>query len=293
MKILVADDDEVVRLALRSLLTQRGWEVVTASNGEEAYALLQQDDAPLLALVDWMMPGLSGVELCRKVRASDKSRRTHMIMLTGRREKDDMVTGLDSGADDFIAKPFNINELNARVRAAERLVSQLERLRIRANVDELTGILSRAAIREILQHALDEAVRNGSALSIIIGDADRFKEVNDRHGHPVGDSVLRELAKRLRAPLRQQDWIGRFGGEEFLAVLPGCGLQHAVTVAERVRLNVCATPFETPAGMLSVTVSLGVASSTGAAAADRERLLEDADKALYRAKQGGRNRIDY
>jgi diguanylate cyclase (GGDEF)-like protein len=293
MKILVADDDEVVRLALRSLLTQHGWEVVTASNGEEAYALLQQDDAPLLALVDWMMPGMSGVELCRKVRASDKSRRTHMIMLTGRREKDDMVTGLESGADDFISKPFNINELNARVRAAERSVSQLERLRIRANVDELTGVLSRAGISEILQHALDDAVRNGGALSIIIGDADRFKEVNDRHGHPVGDSVLQELAERLRAPLRQQDSIGRFGGEEFLAVLPGCALQDAVTVAERVRLNVCATPLETTAGMLCVTVSLGVASSTGAAAADRQRLLEDADKALYRAKQGGRNRIDY
>jgi two-component system, cell cycle response regulator len=291
VKILVVDDNAELRLIIEALLTQHGWEVVTATNGDEAYAFLQKDDAPPLAIVDWMMPGMSGPELCRKLRESDETGRTYILMLTGRRETDDMVTALDSGADDFIAKPFNVDELQARLRAAQRLIIQREQLRTQANIDELTGILNRAAIRETLSRALEQASRENTAVSVVVCDADRFKQVNDAYGHPVGDAVLRGLAKRLRAVLRPNDAVGRYGGEEFLIVLPGSWLENAMAVAKRLRENVCGEPLQTSAGLLPMTVSLGVASGNG----DNltlDNLISEADQALYLAKQRGRNRVE-
>ena len=237
MKILLVDDDADTRFALSMLLAQCGWEVRTATDGEQAYALLQEDDAPRLAIVDWMMPGMSGPALCRKLRESDKTNRTHIIMLTGRRGTDDMVTGLDSGADDFIAKPVHIDELDARIRAAQRVIDRLEQLHVQANVDQLTGILNRGAIRDVLRRALDHAARERSSVSVVLCDVDRFKSVNDAYGHPVGDSVLCDVAKRVGAGLRPYDVLGRYGGEEFLIVLPGCSLLEAFGVAERVRAS--------------------------------------------------------
>ena len=291
MKILVVDDNVELRLVIKALLTQHGWEVLTASNGDEAYALLQRDDAPALAIVDWMMPGMSGPELCRKLRESDETGRTYILMLTGRRSSDDVVAALDSGADDFVSKPFNIDELEARIRAAQRLISQREQLRTQANMDELTGILNRAAIRETLTRALEQAIREDSAVSVVLCDADGFKQVNDTYGHPVGDAVLRGLAKRLRARLRPNDAVGRYGGEEFLIVLPGSCLQRAMAVAERLRENVCGEPLQTSAGRLPVTVSLGVATGRGDNL-NLDTLISEADQALYRAKQRGRNRVE-
>ena len=157
MKILVVDDDPVTRLTLESLLIRRGCEVVTDIDGEEAYELLQREDAPKLAIVDWMMPGMSGPELCRKLRESNDSRRTHVIMLTGKRGKEDLVTGLEAGADDYVRKPFDMDELYARVRAAQRLVSVQDQLRSQANSDDLTGLLNRAGILEVLRRALEHA----------------------------------------------------------------------------------------------------------------------------------------
>jgi len=291
VKILVVDDNAELRFVIKALLTQHGWEVVTASNGDEAYALLQRDDAPALAIVDWMMPGMSGPELCRKLRETDETGRTYILMLTGRRDTDDMVTALDSGADDFIAKPFNIDELQARIRAAQRLIIQREQLRTLANIDALTGILNRAAIQEALSRALEQAIREDSSVSVVLCDADRFKQVNDAYGHPVGDAVLRGLAKRLDEGLRPSDTVGRYGGEEFLIVLPGSGLENAMAVAERVRNNVCGEPLQTAAGALPITVSLGVASGRGNNLSF-DNLISAGDQALYRAKQRGRNRVE-
>jgi diguanylate cyclase (GGDEF)-like protein len=291
VKILVVDDNAELRFVIKALLTQHGWEVVTASNGDEAYALLQRDDAPALAIVDWMMPGMSGPELCRKLRETDETGRTYILMLTGRRDTDDMVTALDSGADDFIAKPFNIDELQARIRAAQRLIIQREQLRTLANIDALTGILNRAAIQEALSRALEQAIREDSSVSVVLCDADRFKQVNDAYGHPVGDAVLRGLAKRLHEGLRPSDTVGRYGGEEFLIVLPGSGLENAMAVAERVRNNVCGEPLQTAAGALPITVSLGVASGRGNNLSF-DNLISAGDQALYRAKQRGRNRVE-
>jgi two-component system, cell cycle response regulator len=291
MKILLVDDDADTRLAFSALLTQCGWDVRTASDGEQAYALLQEDDALRLAIVDWMMPGMTGPALCRKLRESDKTNRTHIIMLTGRRGTDDMVTGLDSGADDFIAKPVNIAELDARIRAAQRLIDRQEQLRIQANVDELTGILNRAAIRDVLRRALDHAAREQSSISVVLCDVDRFKSVNDAHGHPVGDSVLSGVAKRVSAGLRPYDVLGRYGGEEFLIVLPGCSLPEALGVAERARVSVCCEGIETSGGLLPITMSFGVATATGDAR-NLDELISDADRALYRAKEAGRNCVE-
>ena len=291
MKILLVDDDADTRFALSMLLAQCGWDVRTATDGEQAYALLQEDDAPRLAIVDWMMPGMSGPALCRKLRESDKTNRTHLIMLTGRRGRDDMVTGLDSGADDFIGKPFHIDELDARIRAAQRVIDRLEQLQVQANVDELTGILNRAAIRDVLRRALDHATREPSSVSVVLCDVDRFKSVNDAYGHPVGDSVLRGVAKRVGAGLRPYNVLGRYGGEEFLIVLPGCSLLEAFGVAERARASVCCEAIETSVGLLPITTSFGVATRTGDAR-NLDELISDADQALYRAKEAGRNCVE-
>jgi diguanylate cyclase (GGDEF)-like protein len=288
MRILVVDDDPITRLTLETLLAQRGCEVVTAIDGEEAYDLLQREDAPKLAIVDWMMPGMSGPELCRKLRESKDGRRTHVIMLTGKRAKEDLVTGLEAGADDYVRKPFDIDELYARVRAAYRLVTVQDQLRSQANKDDLTGLLNRAAILEFLRRALEQAARDDNTVSILLADVDRFKLINDTHGHPIGDNVLRQMGRLLQTPLRLYDAVGRYGGEEFLVVLPGCGGEAAVEVAERLRSHVCRRGIQTPAGALSITVSVGIATSAGGFLRVDDLILA-ADKALYRAKHAGRN----
>jgi len=291
MRILVADDDAITRLTLTSLLTKRGYEVVTAVNGDEAYKLLQQDDAPRLAILDWMMPGLDGLELCRKLRESGRAAYTYVVMLSGRREKQDFIAGLDAGADTYVSKPFDIDELHARMRAAQRIVAHQEELRNKAHEDELTSTFNRAGIIEILRRDLTHAQRDAKPLSLLMVDLDKFKNVNDTHGHLVGDAVLREVSKLLGSRLRTYDALGRYGGEEFLIVLPGCGLENALEVAARVRFSVAAAPVSTSAGPVAMTVSVGVAVSDKPPL-ELDALIFAADQALYRAKQGGRNRVE-
>jgi len=290
MRILVVDDDAVTRLALENLFTQRGCEVVSAALAEEAYELLQKEDAPRLAIVDWGLPGMSGLELCRKVRDCDTGRRTHLIMLTVKTSTDDVVTGLNAGADDYVRKPFDIDELYARVRAAERLMVLEDQLRRLANVDELTDVLSRSAILDVLRRALARAGREHTPVAILLADVDRFKQVNDTYGHCVGDDALRGMAKLLSAGLRPYDEIGRYGGEEFLIVLPGCNLEDALDVAERIRFHCASRPIPTSAPLLALTVSIGVASTVGHSL-DMDDLIVAADEALYKAKHSGRNRV--
>ena len=291
MKILVVDDDPITRLALESLLAQRGYQVITVVDGEQAYELLQKDDAPRLAIVDWMMPGMSGVDLCRKLREADCASRTHVIMLTGKRSKEDLVTGLDAGADDYVRKPFDIDELHARLRAAQRLIGLQDHMRIQANVDELTGLLNRSAIRDVLRRELAHAAREKTAVSIVLGDVDGFKQLNDTFGHLAGDATLRRLAKLLGARLRPYDLVGRYGGEEFLLVLPGCHSRDAFELAERVRTYVANQAIATSSGSLKITLSFGVATSSDDAL-ELEELVLAADKALYRAKAAGCNCTD-
>lgn len=291
MKILVADDDAITRATLSKLLEQRGYEVVTAADGDEAYRMLNRPDAPPLAILDWMMPGRDGIELCRSLRAPGRTSYTYVLMLSGRREKEDFIAGLDAGADEYVAKPFDIDKLHARVRAAQRIVDLQDELQRRANQDALTGLFNRGAIMGVLQRDLAQAARETKPLSVVLADLDHFKAINDNHGHPVGDSMLRAVGGTLAAAVRAYDAVGRYGGEEFLLVLPGCRIENAREVAERVRAAVARASVETESGPLATTVSLGVAGTEGGTYSADE-IVSAADRALYRAKHGGRNRVE-
>jgi two-component system cell cycle response regulator len=290
-KVLVADDDPVTRSVLEGLLSKRGYEVVTATDGVQAYGILQQPDAPTLAIVDWMMPGLDGIELCRKLRAEPKYAYTYIVMLSGRRDKEDFLAGLEAGADDYIGKPFDIDDLHARIRAGQRVLAWNERVRNQANQDDLTGLLNRSAITEALRRELAHAARDGTPTSLIVAELDQFQQTNEAAGHAISDAALREVSKLLQASIRTYDLAGRFWGGKFMIVVPGCEMGRAVQVAEKVRRSVERQPVCAGDVTLRTTMSLGVASS-GGFAIDESILLGAADRALDRARRGGRNRVE-
>jgi two-component system, cell cycle response regulator len=290
MRILVADDDATTRMSLTASLSRRGYEVIAAANGEEALSILLRDDAPPLAILDWVMPGRDGVQVCRELRGKGKTSYTYVLMLSGKREKEDFLAALAAGADDYVRKPFDFDELHARIQAAERILKIQESLRTNAHEDELTGVLTRAGFRGILRHVLAHSARHGGPVSVMFADIDNLKRVNDTHGHSTGDAVLREVAKRVGWGLRAYDVVGRSGGDEFLVVLPGCSGTNAVQVAERLRNDIASEPISTPAGPIKVTVSFGV-TMTENGSCPVDALIATADEALYHAKQGGRNRV--
>jgi diguanylate cyclase (GGDEF)-like protein len=297
LKILVADDSVVSRRLLEETLQRLGYEVVLAADGHRALDILMLPDGPRLAVVDWMMPGLDGLEVCRRVRQRTAPY-AYLILLTARDRQEDVLAGLDAGADDFLTKPFDAVELRARLRSGERvlelqeaLFAAVEALRHQATRDALTGLFNRGLILDGLARELHRADREEKALSVVIADVDHFKRVNDTHGHLAGDAVLRQIAERMRLVLRGYDLIGRYGGEEFLAVLPGCDLARAVQVAERMREAVAAEPVDAMGSPVPVTVSLGVASAARTGT-DAFALIKAADDALYRAKARGRNSVE-
>ena len=299
MKILIADDDAVSRSIMRRLLTQCGYEVSTATNGIDAVENLLREDGPRLLLLDWMMPGLDGPEVCKAIRTGSRIAYVYIILLTSKDSKDDLIAGLEAGADDYLTKPCNVEELRARLRTGERilqlediLVSAREEMRFNATHDGLTHLLNRTAIIQRLRDELDKVRTNGKEFSVVLCDVDHFKRINDTYGHPVGDDVLREVAARLKRSVRVADSVGRFGGEEFLFVLEGCtadGLNHLTEViCEGIR----ATPIETSAGPLHVSMSAG-ALHVGAMdeAESVDQILQTVDAGLYEAKHAGRDRF--
>ena len=292
MKVLIADDDEITLVTLETLLVDLGHDVLIAHDGLEAWDAIRTEDAPLLAILDWMMPGMDGIEICRRLRQGEKRPYQYLIMLTAKQEMEDLVLSIESGADDYLRKPCDYRELRARLSAGERILALQDELRARATFDELTGLLNRATILERLQRELSHAARKREAASVVLVDIDNFKAVNDTHGHLVGDEVLREASKRLAARMRSYDELGRYGGEEFLAVLPGCGLACALEVAERMRQSVSALAVSTSSGPVSLTASLGVASAPDGHPIDIGELVATADAALYRAKRAGRNCVE-
>jgi two-component system cell cycle response regulator len=298
MKILIAEDDAVSRRLLEATLAKWGNEVVSCANGEEAWRFLQKPDSPKLLILDWMMPRLDGVELCRRVRKQNLEEYVYIILLTAKGEKEDLLEGLEAGADDYITKPFILQELKVRIRAGRRilelqeaLIAARERMRDRASHDALTGLLNRAGIEEILIRELQRAVREGHRLALAMADLDHFKGVNDTYGHMAGDAVLREVAARMTSSLRSYDAVARYGGEEFLMVLPGCDLEKGKNMAERIRKKIAGKQIDTSEGMIQVSISIGVADSGSITGEDPESLLRACDAALYRAKERGRNQV--
>ncbi len=298
MKVLVAEDDPIARRLLEVHLMRWGHEVIICRDGNEAWNILTRDDAPRIAVLDWMMPGMDGVTICRKLRHLEKQQYVYIILLTARTEKEDVIEGLEAGADDYIAKPFNVNELKVRVRAGSRIITLQEDLmaaltasEYQASHDALTSLLNRKAILELLNRELARAERDYSAVSLIMADLDYFKRINDSYGHLAGDAVLREIAHRLTTAVRPYDAIGRYGGEEFLVVCPNCDEECASGIAERLRDLVSEEPLVTPEGSFKVTMSLGVAAVNGGGH-DADSITRAADQALYRAKELGRNRVE-
>ncbi len=299
--VLIAEDDPIFRHLLENWLQKWNYRVTAVENGMDAWNVLQQPNAPQMAILDWMMPGMDGVELCRRVREQEQGPYRYLLLLTAKFEKQDVVAGLDAGADDYLTKPFDANELRARVRSGKRilelqhaLLKSQEALQYEASHDPLTGLWNRGAIVDLLRRETQRHQRTGSALGVIMADVDHFKKINDTYGHPVGDAVLREVSKRLSGSVRTYDSVGRYGGEEFLIIIPSCDPPYLRTGAERLRLSIADRPIETPAGPISSTISIGVASAPVAdeATSELEALLKVSDDALYRAKGGGRNRVE-
>jgi diguanylate cyclase (GGDEF)-like protein len=291
MKILIAEDDLVQRRFLQALLTQAGHEVIVATNGDEAWNYLQQTDQLRLVITDWMMPGLDGPDLVRRVRAANWSHYTYLILLTSKDTKRSLLMGLEAGADDYLTKPFDREELIARLKIGERLLNLEARLHELATHDSLTGLLNRRALYDTARIELERAARDGSAVSFILLDLDLFKNINDQYGHLTGDQVLRLLADILLQHKRSYDQVGRWGGEEFLVLLPKTSLADGYLVAERFRASIAAAQLLLPGGQsLEFRASFGV-SSTTAPILPLDTLLQQADLALYRAKALGRNQV--
>ncbi|HSF29138.1 MAG TPA: diguanylate cyclase [Candidatus Tectomicrobia bacterium] len=299
MKVLIAEDDTVSRRLLEVTLTRWGYEVAVTRDGVEAWEVLQGLDAPPLAILDWMMPGMDGVEVCRKVRQRGQEPYTYLLLLTTKGRKENIIEGLAAGADDYVTKPFDPPELQVRLRTGKRimtlqaeLIEAREALRIQATHDPLTGLWNRSAILEILGNELVRSRREAVPVAAVIADLDHFKRINDTYGHLVGDTALCEAVGRMRALLRPYDAMGRYGGEEFLMVLPGCTSQDAFRLAERIRSGIGQEPVKIPAGMIDLTSSMGVAASDAIATLHASALILAADTALYRAKARGRNRVE-
>jgi two-component system cell cycle response regulator len=297
VKVLIADDEAVSRRLLESSLTRWGYQAIVASDGREAERLLSDADAPKLAILDWMMPGVDGLELCRRIRQRRSEPYTYLLLLTGKRQRRDVIEGLDAGADDYVTKPFDPQELRVRLRTGKRilclqeqLISAREALREMATRDSLTGLWNRASILDILANDLARMRRQEGSLAVVMVDLDHFKASADSHGHQVGDAVLREAAQAMRCSTRPYDSVGRHGGEEFLIVLPGCDATNAVSHAERLRAAVGRVCVETYRGPVRITASMGVALAEGHV--DVASLVRMADGALYQAKHRGRDRVE-
>ena len=288
MRVLAAEDNPVFQSMLRTMLTKWGYQAVMARDGNEAWHILESMDAPRLAVLDWMMPGLDGVEICRRLRSLQREPYIYVLLLTARTESQDLIEGMDAGADDYLTKPFNAHELRVRIRAGRRILDLQDALRQQATHDGLTGLLNRNSILGKLAEEVSRCQRQCEPVAVLMADLDRFKSVNDTYGHLAGDAVLREAARRLKAASRSYDAVGRYGGEEFLIVLPGCDASDARRHSERLREAIAGAPFPIEGGMLSVTCSFGLA---GTGSSPASRLVRSADEALYQAKSEGRNRI--
>ena len=298
--VLLAEDDPVFRHLITSWLRRWSYSVVAVDNGLDAWQALQQQNAPQLVVLDWMMPGMEGVELCRQIRSHAMGIYRYILLITAKDNKNDVVAGLEAGADDYLTKPFNVEELRARIRTGKRilqlqdeLLKTQEALQFQAAHDPMTGLWNRGAILDLLRRETQLQNRTGKPFGVMMADVDYFKKINDSFGHLVGDAVLREVARRLATGVRGYDYIGRYGGEEFLIVVSACDVPELAGSAERLRVCVAREPIQTTAGAVSCTISIGAAvASQTANSLDYESVLRTSDTLLYQAKANGRNRVE-
>lgn len=295
-KVLIAEDDCVYRRLLQNRLENWGYRVSAAKNGTEAWQIMQEPDAPCLLILDWIMPGVNGIDLCRRIRERQTGYYQYVLLLTSKDSKQDLIDGLNAGADDYLTKPFDIGELRARLRAGNRicslqqeLIKAQEALRFDATHDGLTGLWTRSAALHLLGIEMQRGARTGSSTGILMIDIDHFKSINDSHGHLAGDEVLKETAYRISQAVRSYDFVGRYGGEEFVAILTDCTLDDLSTVAERIRSAVANLPIATRVAEVNASVSIGGVVATRQA--HDVEFLAAADSALYEAKRDGRNRF--
>lgn len=291
MKILIADDDPLSVLYMQDMLMEWGFEVVRAIDAPQALSLLHDADGPSIAVIDALIAGEDGIELCRAIRDDIAGRYVYVIVLAEHPDAAFVGAAMQAGADDYIGKPFSAEKLRVRVRAGARIAELEQKLRLRESRDALTGIYNRATIFEMLQKELARQARTHHAVSVILCDVDHFKDINDQYGHRGGDDVLQEVVRRMEASLRPYDSFGRYSGQELLGVLPNCEVQGALEVAERMRSAVAAVPVATGQGAVAVSISIGVATLAVDELPKLGELMQRVDEALHRAKQNGGNSI--
>jgi len=301
MQALVVEDSAVYRKLIGDHLRSWGFGVTLAETGSEAWRILEQPDSPKLVLLDWVLPDLDGIEICQRIRqAGSSGPYVYVILLTSKEGRQNMLEAMQAGADDYLVKPFDELELKARLLVGKRildlqeeLVSARESMRHAATHDSLTGLMNRAAILALLKRELERARRERRPVGVILGDIDHFKIVNDTLGHLFGDEALREIGRRLQAQLRVYDGVGRYGGEEFLMILPNCDLPNTLLRGNELRETIAKTPVVCSGVEKAITMSMGVAISDCDSKNEVEGLLSQADAALYTAKENGRNRIEH
>jgi two-component system, cell cycle response regulator len=292
VKILIVEDEPVSRRLLEATLRRWDYDVVTTTDGREAWEVLQKPEAPNLVISDWMMPDMDGLELCHRIRESDKLGYTYLIMLTTKARKEDVIKGLEAGADDYLIKPFDHEELRCRVKIGERIISLERRILQLANTDSLTGVMIRRAFMEKMEIEVERAIREHTPLALVIADLDHFKNVNDNYGHQTGDLVLQKFAEQLCTLSRQYDFVGRYGGEEFAICFPGVDDPCLISIAERMReqvANLRVVIVGDSSCSIQITASFGAATLQREAKETLTSLIARADAALYKAKRQGRN----
>jgi diguanylate cyclase (GGDEF)-like protein len=299
MRILIAEDDLTSRAMLGGLLKKWGYEVIAVSNGQQAWDELVKPDAPGIAIIDWEMPELTGIEVIERFRKREASNYAYMILLTARDDKGNIIEGISKGADDYVIKPFDPEELSVRIRAGQRIVDleaqlletnrQLEEI---ARTDPLTGLANRRALIQELQSRFQREMDYSMPTAFIMADIDYFKQINDNYGHDAGDEVLKCVAERLKEAFRFGDIVSRFGGDEFLVILPEANPKLVSTISERARRMIEEKVFEISDGVsLPITCSFGVSFSNLKDKTSVDKYIKQADQALYESKRGGRNKV--
>ena len=295
LKILVAEDSRYYRKIIETVLNGWGYEVVLAKDGVDAWNIVRENSRPQLAILDWVMPGMNGIEVCQTVRNSALNSYVYIILLTGMDKKENLIAGLRAGADDYIVKPFDEQELKYRIQIGQRIIELENRISRLALTDWLTGLLNRRAFMERLESEVHRAWRLKSPLSLIMADLDNFKRINDTYGHLDGDKVIARFAIEIGKHIRKYDFVGRFGGEEFILCVPGVPQAQALEIAERLRketerlqIRVAADPAP-----ISITASFGVYTSSSEVFEDSNTLIKKADDYLYQAKGQGKNRVNF